>query len=454
MSVDLQPADPADAAAVATWAERAMNTEPARVRAACEAALAQAAEPLARLRLQLPLGVALYRLGEYRQAARVLDRAVEAAARSGDARLRVRGLIALGTTLKQLGELDPALARLREAIALASEHGLHKFLEAALCNVGLLLEERGEHERALQQFRAAYRAGRQVRDVFATTLNNCGAAYGHLGDQRRALSFFQLALRRARATGHTVSEALALASIGHASLRLGRHSEALEAIAASLAVSQPRGLRHEQMLARLFEGETRQAMAEPAAAVAPLRAADALAQSLGHLPTRRRALDGLVAVHAAMGDTAAAAAAAGERAELERRARRQAADARTQSHLLGIELDRSQAELSALKRRTARLLRERRRLTRSNEALRRSLRAPRPAPAAAPSRSPLGIGQLSEREVEVLRLLAQGQTNTRIAAALGLSPLTVRNYVTSLLGKLGVATRTEAAALAVRSGLV
>ncbi|MCU0950319.1 MAG: LuxR C-terminal-related transcriptional regulator [Burkholderiaceae bacterium] len=451
MSDDL---DPADADAVAAFAERAMNTEPARVRAACESALAQAADPLARLRLQLPLGVALYRLAEYRQAARVLDAAVDAAARSGDARLRVRGLIALGTTLKQLGELDPALARLREAIALAETQGLHKFLEAALCNVGLLLEERGEHERALRQFRAAYRAGRQVRDVFATTLNNCGAAYGHLGDQRRALSFYQLALRRARATGHTVSEALSLANIGYASMRLGRHAEALQAIEASLAVSQPHGLRHEQMLSQLFAGETRLAMAEPATAVAPLLRADALAQALGHLPTRRRALDGLVAAHAALGDRAAAEAVGRARSEIERRARKLAADARTQSQLLGIELDRSQSELSALKRRTARLLRDRRRLARSNEALRRSLRAPRPAPAAAPSRLPLGIGELSEREVEVLRLLAQGQTNTRIAAALGLSPLTVRNYVTSLLGKLGVGTRTEAAALAVRSGLV
>ncbi len=64
------------------------------------------------------------------------------------------------------------------------------------------------------------------------------------------------------------------------------------------------------------------------------------------------------------------------------------------------------------------------------------------------------IGQLSEREREILRLLATGLSNTEIAQTLFLSEGTVKNYVSNLFSKLGVADRTQAAILAIRSGLV
>ena len=61
---------------------------------------------------------------------------------------------------------------------------------------------------------------------------------------------------------------------------------------------------------------------------------------------------------------------------------------------------------------------------------------------------------LSERDRDILRLLAQGLTNTAIAERLFLSEGTVRNYVSRLVEKLGVSDRTQAALLAVRHGLV
>jgi NarL family two-component system response regulator LiaR len=61
---------------------------------------------------------------------------------------------------------------------------------------------------------------------------------------------------------------------------------------------------------------------------------------------------------------------------------------------------------------------------------------------------------LSEREQEVLKLLAQGLTNTEIAERLYLTKGTVRNYVSSILNKLGVEDRTQAALIALRHGLV
>jgi DNA-binding NarL/FixJ family response regulator len=60
---------------------------------------------------------------------------------------------------------------------------------------------------------------------------------------------------------------------------------------------------------------------------------------------------------------------------------------------------------------------------------------------------------LSSREKEVLGLLARGMSNTEIAARVFLSEGTVRNYVSSILEKLEVGDRTQAAVLAIRHGL-
>ncbi len=64
------------------------------------------------------------------------------------------------------------------------------------------------------------------------------------------------------------------------------------------------------------------------------------------------------------------------------------------------------------------------------------------------------LPDLTERELEILRLLATGKENAEIAQLLHLSPSTVKNYVSRLLEKLGVQGRVEAAVLAARAGLV
>jgi DNA-binding NarL/FixJ family response regulator len=61
---------------------------------------------------------------------------------------------------------------------------------------------------------------------------------------------------------------------------------------------------------------------------------------------------------------------------------------------------------------------------------------------------------LTARELEVLRLVASGHTNREIAAALFVTQRTAATHVSHILAKLGVASRIEAAASAVRFGLV
>jgi DNA-binding NarL/FixJ family response regulator len=75
--------------------------------------------------------------------------------------------------------------------------------------------------------------------------------------------------------------------------------------------------------------------------------------------------------------------------------------------------------------------------------------------AAQPTSTPEGpFGALSRRELEVLALVADGLTNAEIAARLVVSEHTVHRHVTNILGKLGLSSRTAAASLAGRHGLV
>lgn len=64
------------------------------------------------------------------------------------------------------------------------------------------------------------------------------------------------------------------------------------------------------------------------------------------------------------------------------------------------------------------------------------------------------IEPLTERELQVLQLLAQGLANKQIAAALSISEHTVKFHVSSIYAKLGAANRTEAVRLGVQQGLV
>ncbi len=63
------------------------------------------------------------------------------------------------------------------------------------------------------------------------------------------------------------------------------------------------------------------------------------------------------------------------------------------------------------------------------------------------------LSLLNEREVEILRLISRGYTNTEIAETIHLSEGTVRNYISALFSKLDVSDRTQAALLGLRYGL-
>ncbi len=83
--------------------------------------------------------------------------------------------------------------------------------------------------------------------------------------------------------------------------------------------------------------------------------------------------------------------------------------------------------------------------------LKRSKALPDPDPVR-PAPSSHAAFTLSPREREVLALVAEGRSNKEIAAALFVSPNTIKTHVSALLTKLNVSSRTQLAAIAVRPG--
>jgi DNA-binding NarL/FixJ family response regulator len=66
----------------------------------------------------------------------------------------------------------------------------------------------------------------------------------------------------------------------------------------------------------------------------------------------------------------------------------------------------------------------------------------------------IGLNSLTAREREILTLVAQGHSNREIAARLVISERTARTHVSNVLTKLQLASRTQAALLAIREGLI
>jgi DNA-binding NarL/FixJ family response regulator len=74
--------------------------------------------------------------------------------------------------------------------------------------------------------------------------------------------------------------------------------------------------------------------------------------------------------------------------------------------------------------------------------------------AVSPEAADTIRAELSERELDVLKLIAAGKDNAMIAAQLHISPKTVKNHISNILMKLQIENRIQAAVYAVRSGLV
>jgi predicted ATPase/DNA-binding CsgD family transcriptional regulator len=402
-----------------------------------EEALARAratGQPALVAEAQNGLGHTAWAAGDYARARRHLEAALRAAAAAraapapvagppGPHRLVPMGLLwALVRVAVAQGDLPAARARAAEGLAYARATGDPLHLAFGLSEMGDVAAASGDLAAARRWGEESLRHARAVGGPGSTAnaLRLLGQVEAAAGDPRRARARYaeSLGLYRELGEQHFVAEVLALS--GDAALALGDAADARARYGEAHALGRACGLR-------------------PAIAPA-LEGLAALAGAAGRCEQALRLAGAAAALREAMGAPLPPPARTRLETRLAPARRALSAAGQAAAHAAGRALPLEQAVAGALAGEG------------SDAAGTGAPPAPAPGhpPPAPRAARPAG---LTAREVEVLRLVAAGQTDRAIAVALVLSEKTVGHHLASIFRKLDVATRAGAAAFAVRHGL-
>lgn len=410
------------------------------------------------------------------------DRALAIAAEFGDHDLEVRALADGGLALVTAGQVEAGFRRLDEAMAAISAGEVQDPIAAGMsfCSMLSSCQRVGDVARAeewTRLIRVAMLDPFGGRPVIMHT--HCVLAYGSVllgaGRWREAEDLLLEGLGPAgsRSVGHRADLAACLAELRIEQGRLDEAAQVMAAYEDSIAVCVPlarlhlargradlaaaaarRGLRRLRgdtaraapMLAVLVDAEVRLGQLDAAAAAGVQLEEAALRSESPAVRAQAAVARGRVSV--ATGDVDAAVEsleaavgllAEGGRPVLAADAQFTLAEARAARGDVAGAVDEARAAQAVFERLGARPAADR------CSALLRVLGAPgRPRVRQAAAL----VSGLTAREQDVLRLVQQGRTNAEIASELYISPKTAEHHVGRLLAKLGVRTRTEAAAVA------
>jgi non-specific serine/threonine protein kinase len=331
---------------------------------------------------------------------------------------RVRALHRAGAIAHQQGGTVESETRLLRSLALAQQLGLDDEIAPVLLTLGVVAEDEGDYDRAERYLCEAGTVYDDLGDRYsaANAMAHLGVvAYGR-GDLAQATAQLEAALAAWPAAGHTTSTFVAHLYLAHVACARGDLDQAATHCRDVLAIVAPwdrHGLARVAPAVALLAAER----GHPAAAIRFFAAAEALRDAIGLIPalperdTYERACEAARAVLPA--PEVAILWAAGRAMTPEQ----VAAEAET----LVAETPADGAVLP-----------------------------PRPPlPRSSPAEP-----ALTRREREVLALLCQRLTDPEIAERLYISPYTASKHVSNVLGKLGVANRRQAAAIAARHAWV
>jgi DNA-binding CsgD family transcriptional regulator len=392
-----------------------------------------------------------------------------------DADLELRALSVLGLAEVELGLVDEGLGRLDEAMAGATGgEAAFETLADVSCRLLLACELAADEERARQWMRVVDSFAREHDQ--ATLLSFCriccADACSVSGDLPGAERELLESLRELPATGQRsrcVHPATRLARLRllqgrleEADELLAGHEASADALPTAVAVRIARG--EVEAAAALLERRLGEIGRDNLLAV-PLLAqlVDARLAQPDLEAARAAAADLSLVAERGLPDRASAVALLAEGRVARAQGRGDAQDllaaAETSFTRLQMPLEAARARLDLAEALPSSSRAVAIDLARRSQATFERFGAERLADAAAallrelgvPGRTgPKGFGELSKREVEVIRLVAEGLTNAEIAGRLFISSRTAEHHVSSILTKLGVRSRSEAAAQASR----
>ncbi len=348
--------------------------------------------------------------GDFPEAVAHLNEALEMAELLGDAGISARALRGLGIIASNQSDFTQANDLFSRALlhyrATQDDSGIARVLN----DLGLVAERQGDHARAISLQEESLPIARRVGDDWQVCiiLGNLGGAHFDAGNYERGAALSREALQLSRELSDAFGEAVNLYNLGQTQVELGKTAEAVAYYAESLSIIESIGEHH--LLSRALDrlgyalhllGDSR-AGARLHGAAMSLR--DTIGDTLFHEEDANIAAR-YSSIQGALGDDAFNAA---------------------------VDVGRTLPPASAVA--------EARRLALE------ALEAYRASPAQA-------LAGLTRREADVLRLMADGQTDQDIADALFISKRTASSHVAAVMSKLGVESRTAAVALAIRSGV-
>jgi predicted ATPase/DNA-binding NarL/FixJ family response regulator len=361
------------------------------------------------------LGRLALRRSQYEAASAYVQESIALAEEAGDDHLIARCLVILGTLALDGGDFLRAREQSLRALALAEAQGDLRTIAVLLNNLGLIADRlddpagaRAYAERSLALSRRLGNPTEITRTLVLLTMLVRGS-----GDLQEARGYGEEALALARAGGNSLGVTTALSQLTAIARAQDDHAAAQRYTEENLRLSDAIGYPIQRLSAVTEAAFNAQATGRCARAVRLLAAAEAMREAMGlaqHEGMRRMMEDHLTALR---------------------------------DQLNSDDFARAWAEGLAMS---------------AEAAVAHALAAPPPAemhPAAAAqgASAASGTARLTRRQVQILGLLASGQSNAEIAAQLVLSERTIEHHVAHIYTKIGVRGRVEATAYALRNGL-
>ncbi len=362
----------------------------------------------------------------------------------------------LGNLALDLGDYDLARTGYEAGLALWQQAGDRRGLATSYNGLGLLAFYQADYPESRRLHEQALSIRRTIDDPqgLGNSLSNLGNVYSAEGDFARARDYHEEALAVRQGMGNTGGVAYTLFNLGDIARKEGNLDRARRLFDQSLTLFHEVGDKLGVGYALYDLARLTYLQHQDGAAASLYADALRLRQGLGDKRGLVECLEGLAPVAHRLGNHPLATRLFGFAATL-----RDQLDA----PLPPAEVAAYNEEVAALRKRLGSTPFDdawsEGRLMTLDDAITaaQTLAALAPAPAApkpAPHPTPGTRFNLSGREIDVLRLVAAGQTDREIAASLFISPRTVNVHVANLRNKLGVSSRAAAVALAHRHNLV